>query len=742
MTGPKPRQALLIILLAAVLLAPTSLRAQTSQTPYTGFTAGVSCSPNGELSYNGNSFVVCSGGVWVVEPVTIGAGGTCSSSIYGQLQWTGSAVQVCTSSGWSSIAASGITGSGTTNYLARWTPNGTTLGIGATYDNGTNVGIGTASVSSLLQTYDSAAKTAAYTGVLHDVFDTSSTASVNKVGMDIESTGVWTGTSAINTGLVVNATGGTTNYAATFSGGNVGIGTTVPTTTLQIGAVNTGTSVSIYGPSAGGGSTAFVIYDKNGNNKFDVLDNGKTGIGGIGSPGSTLSIDGNAVIGANYSGAAGPTNGLAVQGAIGIGTNTLSSSNALEVNGAATIGYPDTYGGSAGGLIVAGNVGIGTTSPAYSLDVRSASSTGNQIHVSSGNDQGGYIGAPGSRDLFLSGGSSYTSSWTAKGTQSAIITNTVGTINFFTDSGLTAGNGFTPTQRMIIGATGLVGIGTTSPQNPLDVNGAASIGYNVAAPTNGLIVAGSVGIGTSSPNASAVLDLSANTTSMLLPVGTAGQQPTCNTALQGAVRYDTTIADAEYCNGSAWTPFKASGPQSGAGNFVITKTTYGGNFGGISSANADCLTELTTNTGWWGYAQANANGRLISSKVFAFLCDGTTCNNLQANTTYYFGNAADSTAGGSSLTTNGSGLGPNDSAEWQSGGWFGGNNSNHVWTGRGNNTNTQWPNSSSSNNCTAWTTNSSGVSGGFGIPGSTTSSRWFGTDTCNVLINLICFVNP
>jgi hypothetical protein len=44
-----------------------------------------------------------------------------------------------------------------------------------------------------------------------------------------------------------------------------------------------------------------------------------------------------------------------------------------------------------------------------------------------------------------------------------------------------------------------VGLNTASPQNLLDVNGAASIGYNVAAPTNGLIVSGNVGIGTTSP---------------------------------------------------------------------------------------------------------------------------------------------------------------------------------------------------------------------------------------------------
>ena len=42
----------------------------------------------------------------------------------------------------SDIPTPGPSGSGTTNYTARWT-NASTLGIGALYDNGTNVGIGT-----------------------------------------------------------------------------------------------------------------------------------------------------------------------------------------------------------------------------------------------------------------------------------------------------------------------------------------------------------------------------------------------------------------------------------------------------------------------------------------------------------------------------------------------------------------------------------------------------------------------
>jgi len=50
----------------------------------------------------------------------------------------------------SDIPAPGPSGSGTTNYTARWT-SASTLGIGALYDNGTNVGIGTANPTQKLE---------------------------------------------------------------------------------------------------------------------------------------------------------------------------------------------------------------------------------------------------------------------------------------------------------------------------------------------------------------------------------------------------------------------------------------------------------------------------------------------------------------------------------------------------------------------------------------------------------------
>jgi hypothetical protein len=144
MTRGRSCQNLLVVLLVAVLLIPAPLRAQTT----TAATAGAACAANGGIASTGNSFLLCVSGVWVVEPVTIGTQtASCTSSLAGQVQWTGSVLQVCNGSSWSTLAGGGLTGSGTTNYLARWTPNGSTLGIGATYDNGTSVGIGTTAPS-------------------------------------------------------------------------------------------------------------------------------------------------------------------------------------------------------------------------------------------------------------------------------------------------------------------------------------------------------------------------------------------------------------------------------------------------------------------------------------------------------------------------------------------------------------------------------------------------------------------
>src|ERR1700728_3174454 len=131
---------LALLLLIAAALSPQAARAQVSSaTPYTGFTAGVACSPNGALSYNGNSFVVCTSGLWVVEPVTLGAGGTCTSSLAGQIQWTGSAFQVCNGTSWAAV----LSGAAGSNTQVQYNNNGALAGSSNFVFTGTNVGIGT-----------------------------------------------------------------------------------------------------------------------------------------------------------------------------------------------------------------------------------------------------------------------------------------------------------------------------------------------------------------------------------------------------------------------------------------------------------------------------------------------------------------------------------------------------------------------------------------------------------------------
>jgi hypothetical protein len=137
--------ALIIVLLALELCTSVSLHAQTvSQSPSAAFTSGAACSPNGALSYNGNSFVVCTSGAWVIEPVTVGAGGTCT--IAGQLQWTGSALQVCNGSSW--VAPSAAAGGSNTDV--QYNSSGSLAGSSNFVFTGTSVGIGTSAPYGLL----------------------------------------------------------------------------------------------------------------------------------------------------------------------------------------------------------------------------------------------------------------------------------------------------------------------------------------------------------------------------------------------------------------------------------------------------------------------------------------------------------------------------------------------------------------------------------------------------------------
>ena len=258
-------------------------------------------------------------------------------------------------------------------------------------------------------------------------------------------------------------------------------------------------------------------------------------------------------------------------------------------------------------------------------------------------------------------------------------------------------------------------------------------------------LAGSVAIGTTSLTAGTVLDLGSNTSSMLLPIGSTGQEPSPATA--GMIRWNSTTNHGEVFNGGAWAPFwKApSAPAvtapSGSGYFVISGTTWNGNLGGRIGADALCLTEIaTTNTGWMGYSTANSNGQLIAAKVHAFICDTTVCNNLMPLTKYYFANATNGSAGGAFFVTDSSGDGPQNATNWSGSTLFDGNY--NVWSGRANGSaGLTWSPSPTGTACTSWSVPAG--TGYYGITNSANSARWDDTTAnCTSLDNLICFVNP
>jgi hypothetical protein len=122
-------------------------------------------------------------------------------------------------------------------------------------------GIGTLAPSAKFTVSDNAARTAAFTAGLVSNTATSSTASIAKVGLDVQSTGAWSGTGATNTGLSVNVSGGTTNYAALFNGGNVGIGTTTPALAFTVAGTAGTPNVRLVSVSGTPSGTALVAND-------------------------------------------------------------------------------------------------------------------------------------------------------------------------------------------------------------------------------------------------------------------------------------------------------------------------------------------------------------------------------------------------------------------------------------------------------------------------------------------------
>jgi hypothetical protein len=226
------------------------------------------------------------------------------------------------------------------------------------------------------------------------------------------------------------------------------------------------------------------------------------------------------------------------------------------------------------------------------------------------------------------------------------------------------------------------------------------------------------------------------------------------TGAEGDLIYNSTHHMMQFCDDTDWIAMAGtsscstppSGPTASDGYFVLAANATDGSMGGLAGANAICLTELT-NSDWKNKATAIANGQLVAGKVRAFLCDGTTCQNGQPNTTYYFASTYDVDTGGATMTTDASGYGPGDNEMWATVSRFGSNDtgaSSGFWTGRAASGWATWPNSSHASRCTGWTSTS-----GNGGPGQIQfydggSGRWARSwvEGCGSVLHLVCFVDP
>jgi Chaperone of endosialidase/Lower baseplate protein N-terminal domain len=151
-----------------------------------------------------------------------------------------------------------ITGTGTTNYLPKFTGS-TSLGNSLIYDNGTNVGIGTTSPSSLLTLQSSSSGSAPIYLALNNIaggIGVGGGLQIQSGGTSIASLDWLYDGSVFNSSLssfgnLLFKTNGSTERMRITSGGNVGIGTTSPDNhKLQI----TASSAKIYLQSSVDGS--------------------------------------------------------------------------------------------------------------------------------------------------------------------------------------------------------------------------------------------------------------------------------------------------------------------------------------------------------------------------------------------------------------------------------------------------------------------------------------------------------
>ncbi len=197
----------------------------------------------------------------------------------------------------SAVGIGAVTGTGTNNYVARWTPSSTNIGTGMIQDNGSEVGVDNAPVAGTMVYVNGG------TGQAIEGFNTGSSDAIygnspNWVGVygfasSFGDIGVWGendatdgfgtyGTSTNGTGAYgySNATNGYGVYAYNGAAGGTGLWSYGDTGISSIGAVN---GINAYGVTYGINDTGFVGENAEGAGGIQALGTGYQGVEGTGA---------------------------------------------------------------------------------------------------------------------------------------------------------------------------------------------------------------------------------------------------------------------------------------------------------------------------------------------------------------------------------------------------------------------------------------------------------------------------
>jgi hypothetical protein len=359
-----------------------------------------------------------------------------------------------------------VTGTGTTNYIAKFTGT-STIGNSLVFDNGTNVGIGTITPGEKLVVSDG---------------------TVNwYVNPNAANSSAFIGTSTNHALSFV--TNGNERVRIT-NAGQVGIGTTNPSDkltvtdtffTFNIGAAPAGAGTLLY--SLGSGGITFSTNTK-ASERMTITNGGNVGIG-TNNPTFLLDVSGTlrATGAATFSSSVTSNSNTNGQIAISPSTNTNAAAFvASNAGGGCYFGKNNSTGGAFTGTAYATVVYSGGDVPMsfYTNDAERLriTSGGNLLLATSSDNSNGYlqIGGSSSNKISLTGGS----------TQNGMRWEAVGGANtFYLFNGTfgTAGWGLynvtTAAAPLWVTNGGNVGIGTTSPGNFSGVGFAAPI-FDVA----------------------------------------------------------------------------------------------------------------------------------------------------------------------------------------------------------------------------------------------------------------------